>query len=317
MFPHFCLQLLARLGPQLDFSKVEKALFPDGLHPKDVVEFYGDEGSGKTQMLIHLMTKCLLPAKWNDVELGGLNAGVVLVDTDYQFSVERLGTVLMERVASCLSWARKMSLESARTFMEPSPEDLDSLLRKSLDKLQIVKCNSSVQFVASLYRLESVFVNHKDVVSFLFVDSISAFYWIDRSNGADNVSAQELNQRRVCDALQKLRSNSSFVTVVTKPALFQKKQGKRFAPKEHASPTSVSSTSATSTDGCSDHCEYLCKPWQKLVSHRYVFTKQDVVSEKDGKVRVNRLFTVKGGRTSCNSPVVSNFYVTDMGVLFH
>ena len=170
-------QLLARLGARPDVSDLERILFPKGPQQKDVIEFYGDEGSGKTQMLLHLMTRCLLPPTWKTVEVGGLNAGIAYVDNDYHFSMIRLTSIMDHTIRRCISRSKKSCEQNNNGvgFEMPSEEDIESVIKQSLGKLHIVKCNSSMQFVLSLYSLDSVFGN-KPEVCLLFIDSISAFY---------------------------------------------------------------------------------------------------------------------------------------------
>ena len=140
------------------------------------------------------------------MEISGLNAGIVFVDTDYHFSMIRLTAIMDHTIRRCISCSKKDCQQNNNgvDFVTPSDKDIENLIKLSLEKLLIVKCNNSMQFVLSLYSLDSVF-GSKPKVCLLLIDSISAFYWIDRSNGADNYSAQELNQRHICDAINKLR----------------------------------------------------------------------------------------------------------------
>ena len=317
--------MLARLGARPDITSLESALFSSGLQQKDVVELYGDEGTGKTQMLIHFITRCLLPAKWKDVEIGGFNAGVALVDTGYHFSMIRLISVMDHTVRKHVL-RTKMNLKKqilvysdSSPFTEPSDEDIESLIKQSLGKLHVVKCNSSAQFVLSLYSLDSLFGNQPDIC-LLVIDSISAFYWIDRSNGAENYSAQESNQRRVCHAITKLKEDYNIVTIVTKPAIFQKKLKEKMSDRCEGdySPFLNTSNSNNPPDASSGHCEYMCKAWQKVVTHRFVFSKQDIVTEsKTGGKKETQLFTVKGGSVNASGDHKNRkFYITEYGILF-
>ncbi len=58
------------------------------------MEFHGLEGTGKTETLHHLITRCIMP-----VQSGGLEVAVVFVDTDYHFDMLRLVSVLEGRLA--------------------------------------------------------------------------------------------------------------------------------------------------------------------------------------------------------------------------
>ena len=55
-----------------------------------VYELYGEEGSGKSQYMLYVTARALLPKTWRDYVINGENVGVVLIDNDYQFSILRL-----------------------------------------------------------------------------------------------------------------------------------------------------------------------------------------------------------------------------------
>ncbi|CAH1246856.1 XRCC2 [Branchiostoma lanceolatum] len=186
-------QLLARLGSRPSLIQLETSLFMADAGPKsgDAIEFYGPEGTAKTEMLLHLTARCILPTSQ-----GGLEAGVVFVDTDYHFDILRLVTVLEGR-------------------LETTDEDR---VKQCLRRLYIVRCNSSEQLVITLHSLEHIIASSSEV-SLLIVDSISAFYWLDRSTD-DSISGQELNQRRCVDILSRYLSDYGIVLIATKQALF-------------------------------------------------------------------------------------------------
>ncbi len=301
--PHF-FQLLARLGGRPEVGDLERNLLPSGPQQRDLVEFYGNEGSGKTQMLTHLIQKCILPASYKSIRLRGLQAGVILVDTDCHFSVLRLVGCMEDKIRNCVKRSRK----EKQDFIEPSGEEIQKLIKESLGRLHVVKCSSSSQFILTLYSLEETLASDP-AICFLFVDSISAFFWIDKSNGAENYSAQELNQRRVCGAINRLMDKFNIITIVSKPALFQKRQSDNRTVDGQTRYGDMSPTQR-STDRSTEHCEYLCKTWQKLVTHRFVFSRQQLETG-------NQLFSVKGGSVSdTNECVTANFYICEQGVLF-
>ncbi|XP_038045196.1 DNA repair protein XRCC2-like [Patiria miniata] len=93
-------QLFARLGAKPSLEALDPLLFPPSraLHPGDAVELYGPSGCGKTELLLHLISNCILPETWRGAELGGLGVGVILVDADFQFSMLRLFQVLERRI---------------------------------------------------------------------------------------------------------------------------------------------------------------------------------------------------------------------------
>ena len=61
------------------------------------MELHGTEGTGKTELLYHLLVRCLLPE-----DAGGLGVEVVFLDTDHHFDMLRLVTVLEHRLAQTI-----------------------------------------------------------------------------------------------------------------------------------------------------------------------------------------------------------------------
>ncbi|KAK7487263.1 hypothetical protein BaRGS_00021491 [Batillaria attramentaria] len=91
-------QLLARLGPRPPLQGLTPALFGSEPAPGDVVELYGGEGVGKTELLLHTVTTAVLPATWRNRCLHGNQAQVIWLDTDLKFSVLRLAVLLEHRI---------------------------------------------------------------------------------------------------------------------------------------------------------------------------------------------------------------------------
>ena len=94
-----------RLGGEQALDDLDTKLFadiPDGIKPGHVLEFSGQEGSGKTEMLLHLIANCILPKSWKDLKLNGRSVDVVFVDTDYHFQLLRLVTVLGHRIVNAI-----------------------------------------------------------------------------------------------------------------------------------------------------------------------------------------------------------------------
>ncbi|MBN1109163.1 MAG: DNA repair and recombination protein RadA [Methanomassiliicoccales archaeon] len=66
-------------------SKAFDELLGHGLESQSIVEFYGEFGSGKTQICFQLAVNATLPA-----EKGGLDGHVVIIDTENTFRPERI-----------------------------------------------------------------------------------------------------------------------------------------------------------------------------------------------------------------------------------
>ena len=221
-----------------------------------MIELFGGEGTGKSETCLHLIVRSILTSEWRDIKLGGCDAGVILVDNDYTFSILRLAT-LMERY---------ILIKAKQCSKIVSSEDVDKFISSCLKKLHILQCSSSTQFVTTLHRLETLILNEPGI-SAIVIDSLSTFYWLDRYNGGDSIQAQETNMKLAVEALSKLVNTYNLVLITTKAAVFKK--------KGTATDGNVSEKGDCSSvdDIESEHNEFLCKPWQRMVTNRLVFLR--------------------------------------------
>ena len=293
-------QLFARLGGKQTLDGLDKNLFgdiPEGIQPGSVVEFSGQEGSGKTEMLLHLIANCILPKTWKDLVLNGRSIGVVFVDCDYHFQVLRLVTILEHRILNAIRETQGVSMATANINRNNSthsgnqqctsgyPEkynDYENFIKTCLGHLFIVHCNSSLQMLATILSLENL-LSAKPEVGVFMIDSLSAFYWVDRYNGGESLASQESNQRKIVDALAKYTQQYHVVLIVTKQTIF------------------------TSSEK-SIHRDYLCQSWQRLVNYRYKFDRKKTHNGVDLMFSVCR--TYPSGNT------VRQFCIKESGIEF-
>jgi DNA repair protein RadA len=73
-------------------SKALDELLLGGIETQAVTEFYGEFGSGKSQICHTLFAMARQP-----VELGGLDSGVIYIDTEGTFRPERLEQIARAR----------------------------------------------------------------------------------------------------------------------------------------------------------------------------------------------------------------------------
>jgi hypothetical protein len=140
---------------------------------KPIVELLSPtSGDGKTELLCHLCAKAVLPKY-----AGGQQAAVVVIDTDGQFSVERLARHL-------------------RTFLENGNRDatrgeesliIDDEILSALKHVHIFRPQSLLATAATLDSLPTyLFDQHTHhsydrEVAFIAIDSASAFYWQEQA----------------------------------------------------------------------------------------------------------------------------------------
>ncbi|XP_077100354.1 DNA repair protein XRCC2 [Siphateles boraxobius] len=288
-------QLVTRLEGRPSLRDIEPNIFPVDSGPRqgDVVEFHGAEGTGKTETLYHLIIRCITP-----VQNGGLEVGVVFIDTDYHFDMLRLVSALEGRLAEDLK-------ESEGSENEP-----EERVRSCLRRLSVVHCNSSLQLLLTLHYLENTFSSQPSV-SLLVIDSISAFYWVDRFSGGESTVCQEANLRKCTELLDRLRRNYGIVVFATTHAIMRNygsDPGVSYVPCSSSLSSShrwKAAESATDFDK-----PYLCRAWQRIVTHRMLFTKSPVSNDH------KQVFS-----TACTSIMTKgvkrcSFHVMEDGITF-
>ncbi|XP_023568681.1 DNA repair protein XRCC2 [Octodon degus] len=233
-------ELLARLEGRSSLKEIEPNLFADEDSPVhgDILEFHGAEGTGKTEMLYHLMARCILPKSE-----GGLGLEVLFIDTDYHFDMLRLVTILEHRLS----------------------QSSEEMIKHCLRRFFLVYCNSSTQLLLTLHSLEAVLCSRPSLCV-LLLDSLSAFYWTDRANGGESVSAQESTLRKCAQRLERLVRDYRLVLFATTQSIMQ---------KAWHTPEGAPSTCQRPGRPDLDYRPYLCKAWQQLVKQRVFFSKQE------------------------------------------
>ncbi|NXO05057.1 XRCC2 protein, partial [Rhinopomastus cyanomelas] len=260
-------KLLARLEGRSSLKNLEPHLFAEEGSPAhgDVIEFHGPEGTGKTEMLYHLVARCIIPRAE-----GGLEAEAMFIDTDYHFDMLRLVTILEHRLAQ-------------RT---------EEMIKQCLARFFLVSCSSSMQLLLTLYSLENMFCTHPSLC-LLIVDSMSAFYWVDRSNGGES------NLKKCADLLEKLVREHHLTLFATTQTLMQRSA----SSAEGFCPSKLQQEADT------DYRPYLCKAWQQMVTHRIFFSKQGDAGDGKG-------FAVVSCHLKRNHVVRRPFAVAECGIQF-
>uniref|UniRef100_A0A8C8YUE3 X-ray repair cross complementing 2 n=1 Tax=Prolemur simus TaxID=1328070 RepID=A0A8C8YUE3_PROSS len=269
----FC-KLLARLEGRSSLKEIEPNLFADEDSPEHgyILEFHGPEGTGKTEMLYHLTARCILPKSE-----GGLEVEVLFIDTDYHFDMLRLVTILEHRLS----------------------QSSEEIIKHCLGRLFLVYCNSSTHLLLTLYSLETLFCSHP-CLCLLILDSLSAFYWIDRVNGGESVNLQESTLKKCSQFLEKLVNEYRLVLVATTQTIMQKTSDSPEGPSAYKRLCYVDV----------DYRPYLCKAWQQVVKHRIFFSKQD-----DSKS--SNQFSLVSRRLKSNSSKKHFFIIGESGVEFY
>ncbi|XP_005944704.1 DNA repair protein XRCC2 [Haplochromis burtoni] len=275
-------QLLARLEARRCLKDIEPRLFPEDRGPDQgaVVELFGLEGTGKTELLYHLLCRCVLPEA-----AGGLEVDVVFVDTDYSLDMLHLVSILDSKLSAAL-------LAGAD----------EAALRSCLSRLLFVHCYSSSQLLLTLHFLETT-LSSRPALALILIDSISAFYWVDRCEGGASYTKQEEKLSRCVELLGRLLRDYRITVFATCHAI-----------RRPGVPSSSSDSERS----------YLCRSWQRLVTHRLLCSRQEPGNNMaaegghDQEQRRQQIFTVHCTTFSSRVKVSwsSSFCVTEAGVEF-
>ncbi|XP_034885741.1 DNA repair protein XRCC2 [Mirounga leonina] len=267
-------ELLARLEGRSSLKEIEPYLFADedsSVHG-DILEFHGPEGTGKTEMLYHLTARCILPKSE-----GGLEVEVLFIDTDYHFDMLRLVTILEHRLS----------------------QSSEEMVKCCLGRLLLVNCSSNTQLLLTLYSLETVVCSHPSLC-LLILDSLSAFYWIDRVNGGESVNLQEYTLKKCAQFLEKLVNEYRLVLFATTQSIMQKTTNRTEGP---------SSALNHPSEADADYRPYLCKAWQQVVRHRIFFSKQE-------DFKTSNQFSLVSRHLKSNSLKKHIFIIGESGIEF-
>ena len=300
--------MFARLAPKQDLTDLEPVLFTPGPHPKEVFEFTGDEGTAKTQMLLHLIVKCILPKTWRGCNLKGLQTDVVFIDLDFHFSILRLTAMLEGQITVELSNEKDCCVTEG---------DIEELIKQCLNRLFYIRCASYSQFLVTLHSLESLLSGKPDI-SVLMIDSISAFYWTEKLSAGDSYKLQDANQAKMVKILQKTLSTYNLVLFVTKPVFFYKKGTD---VDSGFGPTSASGVDSpfrrADSESCGEPSEHMSKTWAQFVTNKYLFTKHETL--QTGNNGTDPVY-VQQFKITWNNPESGSqtriFSVSDKGVSF-
>ncbi|KAM7389983.1 hypothetical protein PAMA_008251 [Pampus argenteus] len=241
-------------------------------------------------MLYHLLCRCVLP-----VVAGGLEVDVVFVDTDYSLDMLRLVSILDSRLNAALSTSSHYMASDETT------------LHLCLARLLVIHCSSSSQLLLTLHFLETS-LSSRPSLALLLIDSISAFFWLDRCKGGASIAKQEEKLSKCAELLGRLLRDYRITVFATCHAI----------RRSYSGPTS-SSSSLLESDRL-----YLCRPWQSLVTHRLLCSRQEapnnmaVAAGGSKEQKRRQVFTVHCTSSSSRTKAYRScsFCVTDGGVEF-
>ena len=151
----------------------------DGVCGGDVVELFGSSGVGKSELMLQLAIKCVLPA-----ELGGSDSCCVLFDNDCKFDARRLVVVLLATLQRVRQQSDALSGAATAAAGNDDASVFDPLLRQSLQRIRVIRPRDVVDFVLALRALPDLLDSLPARCRLLLLDSISCWHW-SLQNDAD------------------------------------------------------------------------------------------------------------------------------------
>ena len=261
---------------------------PKELSPGDSVELYGEEGCGKTELLIHFCASCILPKTWFSIDICGKETKVIFIDTSYKFPLWRLIQVMEQRI--------RQKTKAVKDFV--STHDMEKMIKSCLQRLYIVQCSSSLNLMKTLSFLEKHLVEDPDI-SIMMIDSISEFYWTDKAICGIGRYEQETNQRSIISKLKWHQEKHGLVIIVVKSAIMNK--------KFQMVPTSSTRKSESVFRNPED---YLSPEWNKFLTYKYEIIK------KNGFVGATNNASYHTFLKGQEETVGQKFIITDSGIQF-
>ncbi|KAM3264701.1 DNA repair protein XRCC2 isoform X2 [Capsicum annuum] len=289
-------QFLTRVFTERPLLILPPPLHRIPLRPGNVVEIVGPSPSSKTRILIQAAINCILPKEWKGVNYGGLERLVMFVDLDCRFDVLSLSRSLKQRIIRAngngVGHNLKKVDDSPSGSKDACAEYDKELLAVSMRRFLYIRCYDSFEFLATLktlhFQLQKEKEAHGTGVYLLMIDSIGAFYWMDR--GAPSISPGSNNRRSLSlqsvsdiavQEIQKILVVHPVVVLTTKAASLQDK----FTAREvirNTGQLSVENNLDSRTIRISTNAqlyrEYMPSLWQSFVSHRILVRPLD-----DGK----------------------------------
>ncbi|KAL8166452.1 hypothetical protein V2J09_007951 [Rumex salicifolius] len=252
------------------------------LYPGDVLEIAGASPSAKSQILMQAAINCILPKEWKDVQYGGLERAVMYFDLDCRFDILRLSQLLRSRIRD----AKGSKIGN---------DDNNELIQMCLKRFLYIRCYDSFGFLATLKtlqnKLQSVRTELGVSVHLLMIDSIGAFYWVDRASTSLPLGPRNrkmISLQSVTEAVVR----EIKLSLVFQPMVVLATKASIFADKSETNDARRTSRIFSSQDAIvhsTTHREYMPSIWQSFVKYRVFVhgsnSEASAVSVTDGHVK--------------------------------
>ncbi|XP_073978179.1 X-ray repair cross complementing 2 [Rhodnius prolixus] len=208
-----CLQLLGRLQKRPSLQGLDAHLFPNGPKPREVIEITGEAGTGKTLLLLEFIKKSILPIRYNEFQIDGLEAEVVYMNCDHHFNIFKLVSLMEDYLSRCL--------------LTPDSDLIEEIISTSLKRLTVFNIFDSETMMTTFHLLSNLLCMNSNI-SLILIDSISAYYWQDAM--IRGIRKMDLYVLTVLKLLHKSIKDFQVTVIFTRPQYFQSKSGVECSP---------------------------------------------------------------------------------------
>jgi len=158
--------------------------------------------SGTTHLLYYIIAVSILPGVYNDIRLQGKSGAVVVLDALGHFDVLRLRQVMRHYIHD-----RVPAAAAEAPLSKLLEEDIDSLIRSSLQHVHVFRPQSSASLITTIQNLPSYLLDSGQhfssgrVLQGVLLDGVSAFVWQDRMD--NDIQRIESNHNDASNAFVK------------------------------------------------------------------------------------------------------------------
>ncbi|BBN08822.1 DNA-repair protein XRCC2 [Marchantia polymorpha subsp. ruderalis] len=260
------------------------------LHGGHVLEMAGQSGSGKSEIMLQAVVSCILPKEWQGLKLGGSEKPAVFIDLDCHFDMPRLVKLLHHRVREAQAYKDLSEKAAPAWSLAMGVDSVDELLSTSLKRFYLKRCFNSFEFLVALKTirplLKQLEMEHGSSAQLLLIDSIGAFYWLDRAvrsvptdAGRKALSLHTVSEAVVRELGQLVRTYPSLLIMATK-TIIHHEPGKEYSAQMGSSNQNIDRNQAegnfSGTGSAVNfhrkqgnfHREYMPAAWQGFVTHR-------------------------------------------------
>ncbi|XP_070048495.1 DNA repair protein XRCC2 homolog isoform X3 [Nicotiana tomentosiformis] len=283
-------QFLTRVLSERPFLPLPPPLHRIPLRAGNVVEIVGPSPSSKTRILIQAAINCILPKAWKGINYGGLERLVMFIDLDCRFDVLSLSQSLKQRIIKANGHKLNKVDDSLSGSKDVHSEYDQELFAVSMRRFLYIRCYDSSEFLATLKTMHLQLQKEKEAhgtgVCLLMIDSIGAFYWMDRASpsippGSINRLEKSLSLQSVSESvvqeIQKILLVHPMLVLTTKATSLQDKYTTREVRNigQLSVEGALDSKTIRSSASVQLYREYMPSVWQFFVSHRILVRPSD------------------------------------------